>query len=255
MAKREAVTAAQLLKGEGALTAQEVDALTSECRTAQTAIDGQTFKVARVAYVLASRGGMDADGTLVAQKDLAAKVGLTPAAISQYKAQIGYLLLAGFDLASESRAGGWAKVWNLAVALRKLSPGRDKAKQDDFQQAVTDALQDVAMVDDSDRTGALTATIADLKEVAKVLRAEPSATGEAQTTPETSGEKALTGKSDIISAIAAIAEKVQTEGFALTNSESAQVARYLAMIAANLGVDADEMAADAMNLRDEMATV
>lgn len=240
--KRETVNAANLLKGQGALTHSEMTALATEYRTAQTTIDGQTFRKARVCYVVNQRGAMDADGATVSQKDLAKMLDLSEAAVSQYASGLATLIAAGFDVAS-TRPGGWAKMWNAAVAIRKVTPGKDKDAQAAMVTAKAEVLADIAAMPEEERAGALVAAHAALKDKAAELRKGAASTGEAQSTPETNGEAALRGKADVIASIAEIAAEVADNGYALRNAEASQVARYLAEIARNLGVDLAEVAA------------
>lgn len=240
---KKTVTSVDLLKGEGALTFQEVGALATEYRTAVTAVDGASFRKARVAYVVNQRGAMDADGALISQKDLAKTFGVTEANISQDAKQMSLIIGAGFDVAATKTGAQWAKVWATATALRKVTPGRDKGAQEVYQEVLADVLADIAAMPEDERAGALAASIDTLKAAAKDARDSHKVAGEAQTTPETSGEAATKGKADVISAIGAIAADVAENGYALRTAEAEQVARYLAEIARNLGVDLAEVAA------------
>lgn len=240
---KKSVASVDLLKGDGALTFQEVGALATEYRTAVTAVDGASFRKARVAYVVNKRGAMDADGALVSQKDIAKMFDVTEANISQDAKQMSIIVGAGFDVAATKTGAQWAKIWATATAIRKVTPGRDKDAQEVYQEVLADVLADVATMEDDEKAGALAASVATLKAAAKDARDSHKVAGEAQSTPETNGEAATKGKADVIAAIGAIAADVAENGYALRTAEAEQVARYLAEIARNLGVDLAEVAA------------
>lgn len=235
------VNVAALVSGEGTLTKAEGDALAAQYRTADRAEALASLHKGRISYVVKARGVADADGKVVSLADLAKVWGVSAASITQGHTQYATLVYLG--LAGESDAVQ-REAYSAATALRKVSPGRDEQAVKAYDSDKEAALADVKALPVSERVEALRATVDTLKTSAQEHRkaAAPSATS-AQTTPETSGEAAFEGKAAVLSALGAIVNTVATNGVALTTGESEQVARYLASIARDLGVDLAEVAA------------
>lgn len=235
------VDVAALVSGEGTLTAAEGQALASQYRTADRAEALAALHKGRIAYVVKARGVADADGKPVALADLAKSWGVSAAAITQGHTQYATVLYVG--LGGESDAVQ-REAFAAATALRKVSAGREESAVKAFESDKAAALADVKALPVGERVEALKATVDTLKTVAQEHRkaAAPSASA-AQTTPETSGEAAFEGKAAVLSALGAIVNTVAANGVALTTGEADQVARYLASIARDLGVDLASVAA------------
>lgn len=230
-----------LVNGTGTLTKAEGDALGAQYRTAEGAEALANVKASRIAYVVTQRGVADADGKPMAASALAKAWGVTAARVSQRSATFGLLLLAGVD-PTDDRA--LKASYAPAEQIRRVSPGKD-ADSKAWTEHVAASIRDAAAGDPATLADRLKATKDALQTEATARRkaAAESGDGSAQTTPETDGTKAARGKADVLAALGAIVADVSENGYALTNGEASQVARYLAQVAVNLGVDLAEVAA------------
>lgn len=230
-----------LVNGTGTLTKAEGDALGAQYRAAESAEELAVVKTARIAYIVTQRSVADADGKPMTAAALAKHWGVTAARVSQRSATFGLLLLAGVD-PSNDRA--LKAVYAPAEKIRRTSPGKD-ADQKAWTEHVAEKIRDAAAGDPATLSDRLKATQEALQTEATARRkaAAESGDGSAQTTPETDGSKAARGKADVLAALGAIVADVSENGYALTNGEASQVARYLAQVAVNLGVDLAEVAA------------
>lgn len=239
--KTNKVDVLALVSGEGTLTATEGQALASQYRTADRAEALASLHKGRIAYVVKSRGVADADGKPVALADLAKSWGVSAASITQGHTQYATVVFLGLHTESDAVQ---REAYAAATALRKISAGRDEGAVKAFDSDKSAALADVRALPVGERVEALRATLDTLKaSAAEHRKAGAPSVPSAQSTPETSGEAAFEGKAAVLSALGAIVNTVAANGVALTNGESAQVARYLAAIARDLGVDLAEVAA------------
>lgn len=231
-----ALNVADLVRGTGALTAEEAATLGAQYRTADRAESLARVRKARIAYVLVSRkGALDADGNAVTAADVAKTWGVSGAALSQMADGYGRIVALGLDQESD------AVQRDAFVAADRI---RKYGKTDAVKDAVSGVLSDILALPVAERASALAAATAKDGAMSAAVKAAKdgadNGTREANNTPSTDGTDAATGKADVLAALGS-AVTLAADGVALTNGQADQVARYLAALVVNLGVSLDQV--------------
>jgi hypothetical protein len=216
------------------LSEAETRALLAEFRAAGNAEDLAAFRKARVAYVVKTRdSALDAHGNVVTLADLlrawkAEGITLSDARVSQMHTEVGYMVLAGFDVAQDGAAVRDA--YRVAVALRKVSYGRGDAAIAEKASNIRAALATVA-----GDLAAFREAVETVRKAGAETRRESGATSDRPGASEGhAGDVARDvagGKSAWLAALRTLAALGEAGRFALTSVEAREVDGLLARIA------------------------